>query len=140
MLRQQAQVVRAVRPAGEWLGRAWNAARDRGSVWARRLVRAARSASSRRPAAELLPLVLLLLMLALTLALWSEVRIAQGTAGRSATWVLWGGLIASAVVSTAAWAAVRFWRQEQESTRQYLAALESLHGISSAISAQLNSG
>src|SRR5207302_245650 len=83
-----------------------SAARDRGTVWARRFVRAARSASSRPPAAELLPLVLLLLMLALTLALWSEVRIAQGTSGRSATWVLWGGLIASVVVSAAAWAAV----------------------------------
>ncbi|HEY2585136.1 MAG TPA: GAF domain-containing protein, partial [Tepidisphaeraceae bacterium] len=89
----------------------------------------------------LLPLGVLALFLALTVGLWrAEVRIDGNLPSRSPTYVLWGGLAISFLMSAAVFQGLFHRARAQAQTLQQLDAIESLNAISTAISAQLSAG
>lgn len=89
----------------------------------------------------LLTSVLLIVLVALTVGLWkAEIGIGRHLPNRSATFVLWGGLTISVLMSAAVLQALLHRAREQERTRRQLEAIESLHAISMAIGAQLTAG
>lgn len=109
-----------------------------------------------RPAAAarvwLLPAGLFLVLASLTVALWwserslwrhlwqSQPLQRAALETRAADWVLGGGLALSLLVSTAVLQVLRHRAHEQAQARHHLDALESLHAISTAISAGLAAG
>jgi two-component sensor histidine kinase len=85
--------------------------------------------------------VLFIVLAALTLGLWkAEMGLARHFPSRSATYVLWGGLTISVLMSAAVLQALLHRAREQERTRRQLEAIESLHAVSMAIGAQLTAG
>jgi GAF domain-containing protein/anti-sigma regulatory factor (Ser/Thr protein kinase) len=89
----------------------------------------------------LLPSLLLIVLLGLTCALCrAEAAKDHAQPGRSASWVLWGGLTLSLIMSSAVLQALLHRVRAHEQAQRHLTALESLCAISTAISARLGSG
>jgi two-component sensor histidine kinase len=59
---------------------------------------------------------------------------------RISKWILWGGIPGSAMISGAFFQMLAYRSRQQSQTERYLASLESLTSISTAISAKLGSG
>lgn len=102
----------------------------------------ARPASRRRLGGIfLLSAVLLIVLVALTLALWrAEAGSGRGVPDRTPSYVLWGGLAISVLMSGAVLQALLHRAADQERTRRQLQAIESLQVVSTAIGAQITSG
>ncbi|HEX4793737.1 MAG TPA: GAF domain-containing protein [Humisphaera sp.] len=93
-----------------------------------------------RQARWILPLGFFLVLTSLVIGLWrAELRLDDGLSSRSPAWVLWGGLGSSIALTTAI--ALVLWQRdiEQAQARQHLAALESLHATTTAISRDIHS-
>ena len=88
-----------------------------------------------------LPAIVLAFLLGLTLFLWY----AQSQASRAGApalpgWVLGGGTFVSLAMAAAVYFSLLHRARAQEQSQRHLAAIESLHSITAAISAQLGSG
>ena len=94
-------------------------------------------ARRRGTALWLVPSLLLLLLLVLTVSLW---RVEVQARVRDPQLVLWGGLCVSFAMAGAVFYSLLHRVQAQEQAQRHMAALESLHAISAAISAQLGAG
>lgn len=91
--------------------------------------------------ALLLTVLLLFVLVALTLDLWkAEQRLDDGSRSRAPTYVLWGGLAISALMSGAVFQTLLNRARAQAQTQKQLEAIESLHAISTAIGAQIKEG
>lgn len=102
---------------------------------------AERAASRRLWEAVLLTAVLMVVLGALTLSLWrAELRIDRSPSDRAPTYVLWGGLAISILMSGAVLHALLLRARVQDQTQKQLDAIESLQAISTAIGAQISSG
>lgn len=103
--------------------------------------RAERAPARRLGGIFLLTAVLLIVLVALTLGLWkAEMGLGRSFSNRAPTYVLWGGLTISVLMSAAVLQALLHRAREQERTRRQLDAIESLHAVSMAIGAQLTAG
>jgi two-component sensor histidine kinase len=99
------------------------------------------AASRRLGEAFVLTAVLMAVLCSLTLGLWrAEVRIDPGLSNRAPTYVLWGGLAISLLMSGAVLQALLHRARVQDQTQKQLVAIESLHSISTAIGAQISAG
>lgn len=85
--------------------------------------------------------ILLGVLAALTLGLWNaEERLDDAARTRAPTYVLWGGLTISVLMSGAVFQTLLNRARAQEVMRKQLEAIESLHAICLAIGAQIKEG